>query len=467
MGMFDYLSGLLKTEEVETKLINKIVVQESARGSSGTEVYSGYYDEEYLDELKNKERACVFDKMRRSNSQVKMLLMAVKNPIRTASREIHPASDDRDHVGHAALCEQVLFKDIKFNKFLNEALTMIEFGHTVFEKVHKANVDKKVTDKDGNVVLGSYIGLRKLGWRSPKTIESWNFNCEKEFESITQQADGDLSSYAIIPKEHLIIMTMDGEGDDLEGTSMLRSCYGNWYRVNEYLKLNAIGIEKSMPIPTAEVPSGKENTEQFDNLATMLEKFTTHQKNYLIYPQGWSVNLSNGTQYDPSKTELSIDNEYKRMSKAFLANFLELGLSGSGAYALSNDLSDFFLSGIIFIADIIKEEIDGLLKELVILNFGEQEKYPTFEFSGIDDKAGDEFANMLQKLTQSKIIVPDDNLEDHVRKRIGVTKRSDEGQREQSTAQSGLQFSEKRKELSLSERIEFAIKEKRKVLDGI
>ena len=163
--------------------------------------------------------------------------------------------------------------------------------------------------------------------------------------------------------------------------------------------------------------------------------------------------------HDPSRAEQSIDNEDKRMAKAFLANFLELGMGGGGgAYALSNDLSDFFLSGEIFIANIIKESIDELLKELVILNFGEQDKYPTFEFSGIKDKAGEEFAKVLDLMVRSKVIVPDDNLEDHVRKRFGVTERSEDGQRivqEKSEMNSGL---------SLSEKINFAIKEKRKSL---
>lgn len=453
MGLFNLF---LKKEEKEpiTKTVNKIIIQESARGTSGTEIFAGYYDEEYLETLQGTDRADCFDKMRRGDSQAKMLLSAVKNPIRTASREINAASDDPEHQKHAELCRQVMFRDIKFNKFLNESLTTVDFGHSVFEKVHKVNIDKQITDEDGNIVLTSYIGLKKLGWRSPKTIETWNFNDEKEFVSITQQADGDLASYEDIPKEHLVMMAIDQEGDDLEGISMLRPCFGNYFRKNTYLKLNAIGIEKSMPIPTAEVPVGHENSDQFDNLIKSLESFTSHQQMYLTFPTGWNVELNNGTAYDPSKVEQSIDNEDKRMAKAFLANFLELGLSGGGAFALSNDLSDFFLSGLLYISNIIKEEIDDILKELVILNFGEQDKYPTFEFTGIKDKAGEEFARILDLLIKGKVIVPDDNLEDHVRKRIGITARSDKGKREIATQEpmgAPMEFSEKDKYKVLQE----------------
>lgn len=448
MGILNFFYGNnnKQKDEVETKTVNTVVIQEQSRGTSGTEVFAGYYDEEYLEKLKGTDRAKLFDRMRRSDAQVKMLLSSVKNPIKDATREINAASDDADHIKHAEVCKQVLFKDIKFNKFLGEALGLIDFGHSVFEKVHKINVDKPITDDNGNLVINTYIGLKKLGWRNQKTIETWNYNEDKDFTGITQQADGDLDVYVDIPKEHLIIMTLEQEGDLLEGISMLRPCYGNYFRKNEYLKLNAIGIEKSMPIPTAEVPSGKENTAQFTQLVAALTAFTTHQKNYLIYPAGWNVQLNNGTAYDPSKVEQSIDNEDKRMAKAFLANFLELGMGGGGgAYALSNDLSDFFLSGLMIFAGIIKEAMDELCEEITILNFGEQDRYPTFEFSGIKDKAGEEFAKILDLMVKSKIIVPDDNLEKHVRKRIGVTEISEEGQREIQPQPEPVMFSENNK----------------------
>lgn len=461
MGIFNFFSSKNKDEnEYETKEVNRILIQEQGRGTSGTEIFAGYFDEEYLENLRGTDRADCFDKFRRSDSQAIMLLSAVKNPIRTSAKEIVSASDDPEHEKHAALVRQVLFKDIKFNKFLNEALTMVDFGHAVFEKVYKPYINKRVTDDDGNLILNSYMGLRKLGWRSPRTIETWNFDENKEFASITQQADGDLDAYVDIPRAHLITMALNEEGDNMEGISMLRPCYGNYYRKDHYLKQNAMGIEKSMPIPTAEVPAGRENTEQFDALVNMLESFTSHQKNYLLYPQGWNVQLSSSTNYDPSKIETSIDNEDRRMAKAFLANFLELGMGGGGgAFALSNDLSDFFLSGLIYISNIIKEELDDLIKEIIIVNFGEQDRYPEFQFSGIKDKAGEEFAKIIDLLVKSKVLIPDDKLEDHVRKRIGVTPKSEDGQR--SMDESAIEPVEA---LTLSEKVNFAIKEKRKAM---
>ena len=402
-------------------------------GSTGTSIYSGYYDEDYLEALKNNERADVYDKMRRSDPQIKMCLSAVKNPIKSAAAEINPAGDDFYYKNDARLIEKILFESMAtpFNRFLSEALTMIEFGYSMFEVTHKNFIDSPIRDDEGTVILNSYTGIKNISWRSPKTIDQWNLNHETgELESVLQLAYGDLSRDVIIPAKYLLLFTLEREGSNYEGFSILRHCYGNWFRKNNFNKINAIGIEKfAVPTPIATIPQGKQGSTQYTKLITALEKYTTHQSNYLIKPEGFDINL-NTNSYDPSKVETSIENEDKRMVKAFLANFLELGMSGGGAYALSNDLSDFFLTGLEFIAKEIAEQINkNLIPELVKMNFGPRDKYPTLSFTGISDKAGKELADILNVLTTAQIITPDDNLEKHLRKRLKITEMSDEGQR--------------------------------------
>ena len=416
-------------------------------GSTGTEIFAGYYDEDYLDALKNNERADVFDKMRRSDPQVKMCLSAVKNPIKSATPEIHAAGDDFFYKNDARLIEKVLFESMAtpFSRFLSEALTMIEFGYSMFEVTHKNFVDNPVRDDEGTIILNSFTGIRNISWRSPKTIEKWNLNHETgDLESVLQLAYGDLSRDVTIPAKYLLLFTLDREGSNYEGISALRPCYGNWFRKNNFNKINAIGIEKfAVPTPIATIPQGKQASTQYTKLITALEKYTTHQSNYLIKPEGFDIDLRTNS-YDPSKVEASIENEDKRMVKAFLANFLELGMSGTGAYALSNDLSDFFLTGLEFIAEEIADQINkNIIPEIVKMNFGPRDKYPTLKFSGISDKAGKELAEILSILSTSQILTPDDTLEKHLRKRLGITEMSDEGKRLPMAPQTGMSLSEK------------------------
>jgi len=404
-----------------------------ALGSPGTEIYGGYFEEDYLESLRNSERADVFDKMRRSDPQIKMCLSAIKNPIKSAHVEIVPCGDTVQDRKDAKLIEQILFRGMAtpFSRLVSEALTMIEFGFSLFEITHKNFINQPILDDDGSVILNSYTGIKNIGFRSPKTIETWQVDhASGELLSVFQQAYGDLDRQIEIPAKYLLLFTLDREGANYEGISLLRPCYGNWFRKNNYCKLNAIGIEKfAVPTPIATIPTGKQNSTQFNKLVDALEKYTTHQSNYLIKPEGFDIDLNTNT-YDPSKVEVSIDNEDKRMVKAFLANFLELGMSGSGAYALSNDLSDFFLSGIEFIAKEISEQFNKkVIPDLIKLNFGPRDKYPTLNFTGISDKAGKELADILSTLTSAKILTPDDRLEKHLRKRLGITEMSEEGKR--------------------------------------
>lgn len=451
MNSFLGLFGLRKDEPQE-KIYNTILVQESTKGVSGTQIYGGVFDEDYLYNMKSVDKAHEYDKVKRDYSAA-MLLSAVKSPILGATREVQCAGEDNpEYEKHEILAKKVLFEDIDLDDYISDALTMCEKGYSLFEEAHVPMMEP-LLNEEGKTILPSYITLAQPEWRDPKTIYRWNFDSKtRKLFSVTQQAQGDIGGFNDMDARFLNVLTLKKEGQNLEGESLLRPCYGPWLRKNNYLKLNAMAIEKSMPIPTAEIPTGKENSPEFETLKLVFESFTSHQSNYLTWPAGWKVELANGNNYDPSKIEVSIDNEDKRMAMAFLANFLLLGSSGgSGSYALSNDLSDFFLSGETYIANIIEKSINAYIKKVVILNFGKQQKYPKFKFTGITDKAGIEFANMIKLLVDSKVIIPDGELEESVRKRMNLPKASEEDQRVITPA-----FPEK--QMTLSEKIERAIK---------
>jgi hypothetical protein len=363
--------------------------------------------------------------MRRSDPQIKMCLSAVKNPIRSANWEIEPGDDSDQAKADADLIEHILFNDLgqPWSKFIAEALTCLEFGHSVFEVTHKVVLQSK---------FGPYNGIQSLGFRSPRTLERWNLDPKTgALISITQDSFGDLPVMVDIPAQFLLIFSLDAEGANYEGISALRPCYGPYFRKDYYLKLNAMGIEKfAVPTPIVTVPENKQNSDQYTNMIQVLEAYTTAQTNYLTKPEGWELDLNSNT-YDPQKVEASINAEDERMVRAFLANFLVLGQSGSGgAYALSADLSDFFLASIEQIAGEIEGGINReIIPQLIQLNRGPREVYPKLKHSGISDKAGKELSEVLQMLGNGRYITPDDALEDHLRIRYNLPQRSLEGQR--------------------------------------
>ncbi len=418
--------------------IEKIKVIEF--GTSGVQNYSGYIQEEYLSTLTGSKRAKVYDMMRRSDSNISMILNSMKGPIKSAewnwqqgdkdTAEKYPyALDDMKFIEH-------VFSDMiwPFAKIIEESTTVLEFGLAPFERTHKIVM--------GHPVFGNYVGLKNIGWRSPKVIEKFNIDRDERLVSITQMSYGDSSRFVEIPAAYLSLITIGQEGANYEGVSILRPCYGNYYRKNEYQKLLAVGIEKNaIPIPIAKVPEGKEESAEQIALERFLDSYTANGKKYLVCPQGWDISLHPSSGFDPSKIDSVIDSEDKRMSKAVLANFLELGMGTGGSYSLSNDLSDFFLNALQYIGKLIALEWSKVAKEIIIMNFGPREVYPFLTCTGINDKAGLEFSNILVNLTNSNVIVPDDTLEADVREKYRLPAKSDLGQRPKQAA-SPFGFSE-------------------------
>lgn len=398
-------------------------------GSTGTEIYSGYGTEEYLQALQGPERARIFDEMRRSDGQCKMLISAVMNPIRSGSWEIEAVDDSPEATLDKLFVEHILFNNgpKPFQSLISEIGTsMVVHGAANVEKTYKFVKQDKT--------FGCYHGIAGLDLISPKTIDRYNVDKETmRLVSITQISNGDLGKGVVeIPSAFLMTFNLDQEGSNYEGISWMRPLYGNWFRKNVYLKLNAIGIEKyAVPTPIVKIPAGFDKTPGYAQLLAALEVYTSGQSNYLIIPNDIELDL-NPSHYDPQKVDAAVDAEDRRMAKAWLANFLELGMNGGGgSLALGNDLSDFFLGGITHIGQKICEPFNlQLIPEIVRMNRGPRAKYPKLKVSGIDDKAGIELAQILDYYVKNKIIVPDDKLEESIRKRHGFPKKSLVGMRD-------------------------------------
>ena len=432
-------------------------VQLKPMGVSGTEINAGYFSEEYLQELRGKKGAKIYDEMRRSETQIAMLMNAVMNPIKSGKWEFEAAGVPNGEL-HKDLIEFTAKQGIDWETHLHEALTMIIFGFSLFEVVHNVVYN--------HPKFGTFNGLKGLCFRSQKTIQKWTVDRSTgSLAEVEQWVTGDLSigRGAIITMlaDFLLVFTMHKEGDNYEGISALRPMYGAWFRKNLYLKIAAIGIEKNaIGTPVGTVPANKQKGEEFENFKTVLQNFTANESAYLIKPDGWNIDVIKG-DFNAAAVKEMIIMENTEMINSLVANFLALGTNGGGgAFALGSDLSDFFLTGIQNYANIISGVWNRkLIPDLIKLNFGPQEAYPTLKATGINDKAGKELAEVIRTLSDSQAIKPDTPLEDFIRKQYSLPKADPTTSREvKAVGAQGLggpqpgavQFSEKNIKLAES-----------------
>jgi len=430
MKILEGIFGQKKTKDISEEDILNVKgedVKVVEIGSSGTEIYAGDLQEEYLADLQGTRAADKFDKMRRSDPKIKMIVSAMKNPINAATWEISGLEEEETPQGivQRKLIEHILFYDMgkSWDRFVREALSMIEFGYSLFEVTYKAEIN--------HPKFGAYNGIKSLAFRSQRTIERWEIERSGKLSYVEQQANGDKQKNVNIPAEYLLHFAIEMEGDNFEGISILRPAYGPWLRKNEFLKLLAAGIEKyAIPIPTLEVPAGKEQSAEYRKAKESLRAYVSHRCNYMTIPAGWKLNLTTNT-FDADKIRSVINSENVEIVNAALANFLELGQSGSGSYALGTDLSDFFLGGLEYIADQITEVINNtLIPKLVKLNFPDGVVRCELRHSGIRDKAGKELADIVQLLVNVGVITPDDRLEESLRRRFSLPEREENSSRD-------------------------------------
>lgn len=398
-----------------------LITNKKGIGVSGTDVTGGVYVEEYLTQLQDFRAAEIYDRMKRSDSQVRKIFGAITNPIKQAKYSIEPVSTDTIDIQVAALMEQILFKDICWTKFLHEALTFVMHGHSVFEVVHKNRSRKE---------FGDYTGLDELGFRRQATLVEWFHNPDTgKLEKIKQETFGDVTRNVWLPVENLLIFRNEPEGDN-NGFAIARSLYGPWKRKLLALELAYIGLERfATPTPTLQVPSTvKSDSDEYREAKAHLDAFITSENAHIMYPQGWDLKLNQNETFDPTKIKEMLKFENEEMAGAILATFLELGVGGnSGAFALSNDISDFFLVVIENFPLQLENTINTeLIPNLVRLNFGDTvDKMPELKHSGISDKAGEETMKIITGYVKNGVITNDEPLEDHVRKVHSLPKKAE------------------------------------------
>lgn len=395
--------------------------QYQALGNSGTELFGGYFTEEYLQKLRGRRGAKVYDEIRRSEAQVAMLLNAIMNPIKAAVSQFEAAQNVPNAEMHKEFIEYNAKDCIDWETHVHEALTMLIFGYSLFETIHSVVFNHEK--------FGTFNGLRALAYRSQKTIERWIVEpATGELQAVEQLAMGDVaaagSPISRMDAKFLLVFTLQKEGDNYEGISALRPMYGPWFRKNLYLKITGIGLEKhAMGTVVGTIPAGQENSEDFAKFKELLENFTAHESAFLIKPAGWEVEIINN-DFDAGKVKEIIVFENTEMINSLVANFLALGQSGAGgSFALGSDLSDFFLTGIQNYANIIAGVWNRkLIPDLIKMNFGPQKAYPKLKFTGINDKAGKELAEILAALSGNKMIKPDMKLEEFLRDQYRLPK---------------------------------------------
>ena len=366
--------------------------------------------EDYNPDLRGSSFYDQIDRMRLSDSQVKAVMSIIKLPLLAADWGIEAASDDPQDVEIADWLQERFFEGQlrTWDYILRHMLLSLDFGVMPFEVVWDV--------RDDDILHRPVMHLVKLAPRMPRTVTEWHLEENGELKSIVQYAEKNGVYQEIeIPGDRLLVFTHDMEGSNYRGISILRQARKDWYIKERLQRINQVAIEKrAAGIDVGTLPPSH-NTTQKDAFESVLQTIRTHERAYIIEPEGHRYRIEGitGQVLDPLP---SIQYADLMILRAILADFLVAGTGTTGSWAMVQDRSSFFLMALGAIANELVAPVNRhLIPQWVRWNWPNVTQYPMLTHSRLDRRDVAAIATALKDLIPVGAMTPDDSIEQEMR----------------------------------------------------
>lgn len=371
-------------------------------GASGYTFFNGLIEAgEFNSKLTGTDGAATYDKMRRTDGQVRATLLVQKLPIHAATWTVEAESDaiERD-------LNEMLFERIDFDEYLRHYLTVLDFGFSLLEKVW--------------MVDASRLWFRKLAFRAQTSIVKWIVDDQTgDLKEIVQRVSKDnFTRDVTIPAEKLLKITIQQEGNNFEGISILRSAYKHWFIKDQVERIDAIAQERwGLGIPYAQGPEGGYDEKDERNAINTLKNLKSGAKAWMFFPYGWDFGVKGpgqGSRYDPMPT---IKYHDELISRNALAMFLNLGTTETGSRALGGTFSDMFFNAEKAIANgIVGATNKQVIRPFLRVNYANGDKIKaTLRWSDLQIRSLETLARATSLFAAAGFMTPDRETENIIR----------------------------------------------------
>ena len=392
-------------------------------GRSGTSIYSGYISEEDNPKLTGTTGMETYNEMRTRSPDIATLLKIIKLPLTSTRWFIDPASGEKEDIEIAEFIEYALFEENEqgFTALLEEILTFLEFGFSLFEQVYKVDDKGRIT-------------LKKLWFRKQSTIQRWEMS--DGAPGVTQQLPAPIAEWegkgdtqVDIPSTKLLRFTYNQEGENYEGISLLRPIYGNYFAIDKLVRYDLIRSERlAMPIPTIYMPKGATPADMAA-AKILVKEIKASERAGVVMPgskaDGWELVFTAVNGRDGADLAASIRMHQDAIYRIGLAQFILLWSGQSWSYALSEDQSDLFLVSLQSIGNYICNIINKyIVRRMVDFNYNVK-RYPRLCFDKLGSVDVVKLSTTLSNLLSSGAITKDAILEDFVRTQTWLPKKEE------------------------------------------
>ena len=403
-------------------------------GLTGLDRQAGDVFEEFLTQLKLDKANKIFREMRDNDPVIGAMLFAVEMLIRQVEWRVSPAGDsDADDKAKEFLEQNMDDMEFSWTDTISEILSMVPFGYSWHEIVYKRRHGQSKNPQRNSGFDDGLIGWRKLPIRSQDSLDSWKFGPHGEILGMFQRPPPNFQ-LIFLPREKSLLFRPSIHKNNPQGRSMLRNAFRPWFFKKRIETFEAIGAERDLAgYPVGFIPSDildpKASAEK-QAIRLQYEKVITNirrdEQEGLLWPSDRDENgnrlfelelLSSGgrRQFD---TNAIITRYDQRIAITMLADFILLGQTNVGSFALSSNKTKLFAVAIGSILDSITEEFNtNAIPKLFDLNPGFKiEKRPRLEHGDIESADLKDLGDYIAKLSSAGMpLFPDDELENALR----------------------------------------------------
>jgi hypothetical protein len=409
------------------KAITKAAIPGNELGTTGLRRTGnrGLITEEFLTQLTGERGRRLLREMRDNDPVVGAILWAVESLIRNVTWTVEGVGgEDKDKKAVEFVESCMSDMSHTWEDFIAEVLSMLPFGFSWHEVVYKRRSGQKNDPSQNSRYNDGLIGWRKLPIRAQESLYEWVFDEEGGVQAFVQQTQPDYRLVEIPINRSLLFRTGVHKGNP-EGRSILRNAFRPWILKKRIEEIEGIGIERDLAGLPVIYRTG-EIAQQYDaELEKIVKNIRRDEQEGVLLPLAFDENgnqlirlellsSAGSRQFDLTKT---IDRYDRRIAVTVLADFILMGQSAVGSFALASSKTELFATSL----GAILKSIAGVLNRhalprLFILNNMPLDTLPTIVPGDLETPDLEELGRYITALAGSgAMLFPDEELENHLR----------------------------------------------------
>ena len=416
----------------------------SKTGLRGTS--TGFVTEEFIPQLRGQPGMRQYREMADNDPVIGALLHVSQMLVRGVEWRLEPADKSSAALDGAEFAEQVLMKDmaVPFSSVIEDAMSMLPYGFAPMEMVFKKRSGFK-RGLDASSLIGyarpeppapsslyddNRIGIDRLQLISQESVWRWFFDATGNWYALEQLTEDD--GGARIPRDKMMLFRTQSRLNNPEGRSIMRNSYVPYMRKKTLEIAEGRIAMRSAGIVLLRVPAAYMDPNAPDNIRMLMNEYKTLAESAAQDRQG-SIILPSDTSAEgghrlfdleyvtadtrrPADQSAVIERLDRRIAGTVAADFLLLGQSQVGSFALADSKTNLFATSLGgYLKSIAAEFNRVLLPKLWRLNGLDLATMPELKHGDLDQRDLAGLSQFISSMVSAgAAFFPDRKLQDHL-----------------------------------------------------